>query len=183
MITALLIACKNQKQSTRGPVRHEKQKVDMQSVHDNINLNKREETYIKQMIQNDSLHTYHNSGHGFWYYYIKQNDTATYKPLEGDKVVLTYEIKDLSNNLIYSFNEIGQKTYWVDHENYFRGFRTAVKLLKEGEQAVFLLPSNAGYGYHGDENKIGTNIPLKLNLKIIKIKKQEKQKNKNYEKN
>jgi len=103
-----------------------------------------------------------------------KNDTATYKPVESDRVVLTYEIRDLSDNIIYSFDEIGEKTYIVDKENIFRGFREAVKLLKEGEEALFLLPSNAAYGYHGDEKRIGHNIPLKLHLTIKKIIKYKK---------
>ena len=165
------LGCKNSQPSARQPIRHNRQGVDMQSVEKNRNLNQREENYIKQMIAKDSLHTYIDSGHGFWFYYVKQNKKDTVFPKEGDKVLLQYEIRDLSNQLIYTFEEIGQKKYWVDHENYFRGFRAAVKLLKKGEEAVFLFPSGAAYGYHGDEKKIGTNIPLKVQLKIIEINK------------
>jgi len=164
-------ACKNNQQTARQPIQHQRQSVDMQSVQDNRSLNKREENYIKQMIAKDSLHNYIDSGHGFWYYYLKQNKQDTILPKEGDKVLLAYEVRDLSNQPIYTFDEIGQKKYWVDHENYFRGFRAAVKLLKKDEEAVFLFPSNAAYGYHGDEKKIGTNIPLKVQIKIIEINK------------
>jgi len=169
----LLIACKNNNQSVREPLHHSRQHVDMQSVNDNINLNKREEAYIDQMIQQDSLHSYINSGHGFWYYYVTRNKQNEYLPQEGDQVSLQYEIRDLSDNIIYSFDEIGTKTYRVDRENYFRGFREAVKLLHEGEEALFLFPSNAAYGYHGDEKKIGNNIPLKMRLRILKINQQK----------
>lgn len=161
--------CKNQKQSAREPIDHQKTKIDTQSISNNIHLNQIEEKYIKKMIEQDSLNQYYNQGQGFWFHYIQKNDTATYKPVESDRVVLTYEIRDLSDNIIYSFDEIGEKTYIVDKENIFRGFREAVKLLKEGEEALFLLPSNAAYGYHGDEKRIGHNIPLKLHLKIKKI--------------
>ncbi|HFX17738.1 MAG TPA: gliding motility-associated peptidyl-prolyl isomerase GldI [Flavobacteriales bacterium] len=167
-----LTSCKNNKQSVRAPIPHRKPSVDMESVRQNRDLNSREEAYIKQMIQTDSLHQYINSGHGFWYYYLHQNNQGkTIEP--NDKVLLNYEIKDLSDNVIYSANEIGERWYWVDHENQFRGFREAVKLLKEGETAEFLFPSNAAYGFHGDENRIGTNIPLKVKIKIIKLNKQK----------
>ncbi len=146
----------------------------MQSVEMNRNLNKREEVYIKQMIKKDSLHQYINSGHGFWYYYIKKNPASKKYPQTHDWVTLNYELRDLSNNIIYSSKEIGEKKYHVDHENYFRGFHEAVKLLKEGEEALFIFPSNAAYGYHGDENRIGQNIPLQMHLKIIKIEKENK---------
>ena len=165
-------ACKNNNQAAREPVQHSRSTVDMNSVNHNKNLNKREEAYILKMIAQDSLHYYIDSGHGFWYYYkTKKESGQTVK--SGDHVVLNYEIKDLSDNTIYSSQEIGQKKYWADHENVFRGFREAVKLLKEGEEAVFLFPSSAAYGYHGDEKKIGPSVPLKVNLKIIKINKQK----------
>jgi len=172
ILLLMAFACKNNNQAAREPVQHNRSTVDMESVNHNKNLNKHEETYILKMIAQDSLHQYIDSGHGFWYFYKTKKKSGD-KVKAGDHVVLNYEIKDLSNNTIYSSQEIGQKKYWADHENAFRGFREAVKLLKEGEEAVFLFPSSAAYGYHGDEKKIGPSVPLKVNLKIIKINKQK----------
>ncbi|MCF6174004.1 MAG: diguanylate cyclase, partial [Campylobacteraceae bacterium] len=121
--------------------------------------NKREEEYIKGLIAKDSM-SFLDSQHGFWYAYLTKNQKDTTQIQAGDKVDLTYEIRDLSDNIIYSFDENGMKKYWVDHENYFRGFREAVKLLKQGEDAWFIFPSGAAYGYHGDEKKIGSNVPI-----------------------
>jgi len=172
ILLLLTSACKNNNQAAREPVQHSRSTVDMESVNHNKSLNKREEAYILKMIAQDSLHRYIDSGHGFWFYY-KTKKTSGHTVKSGDHVVLNYEIKDLSNNIIYSSKVIGEKKYWADHENAFRGFREAVKLLKEGEEAVFLFPSNAAYGFHGDEKQIGTNVPLKVDLKIIKINKQK----------
>ena len=173
LVILLTAGCKNNRNTAREPVSHERQKVDMQSVNTNRDLNRREEEYIKKMIASDSLHDYADSGHGFWYRYIRKNPKAEYLPQPGDVVTLQYEIRDLSDNVIYSKEENGIRKYKVDKENYFRGFREAVKLLKEGEEAVFLFPSNAAYGYHGDEKKIGTNVPLKVYLRILKVEKKE----------
>ena len=172
-IILLFLSCKNNNQEAREPVKHQKSHVDMESIKHNQDLNRREEAYISKMIAKDSTHQYIDSGHGFKFYYLKKNNTTKTTAQPGDKVLLTYEISDLSGNIIYSFDEIGDKSYHVDHENYFRGFREAVKLLKEGESAVFIFPSSAAYGFHGDENKIGTNVPLILKLKILKIDKQK----------
>lgn len=46
------------------------------------------------------------------------------------------------------------------------------KLLKEKETATFLFPSSLAFGYHGDNDKIGANIPLKTTISILEIKKQ-----------
>ncbi len=166
-----LFSCKNNKQSVREPIQYKHGEADMTSVELNRKLNKREEDYILQMIKKDSLHTYYNSGHGFWYYYITQNNSSSIKPQTDDLLNLNYEVKDLSGNTIYSFDETGEVNYHVGHENYFRGFYDAIKLLKEGEEAVFIFPSNSAYGYHGDEKKIGQNIPLKVRIHLKKINK------------
>ncbi len=172
LLTLSIAACKNNNQTARAPIQHKKPVVDMESVRQNRALNQREEAYIKQMMSKDSLHHYIDSGHGFWYYYVKENKHGE-TPKAGDKVLLNYEIRDLSGQTIYSAGEIGEKWYRVDHENYFRGFREAVKLLKKGETAWFLFPSSAAYGVHGDEKRIGTNIPLKVKIEIKKINKQK----------
>jgi len=171
ILIILSVSCKNNQHTAREPISHEPNKVDMTSVNNNRNLNHREEEYIKQMIGADTLHTYIDSGHGFWYYYIDQNEKAKDYPQAGDKVWLQYEVRDLSNNVIYP--ETKKLTYLVDRENYFRGFREAVKLLKENEKAVFLFPSNSAYGYHGDEKEIGSNVPLKVYINILKVEKKE----------
>ncbi len=174
-ILLMTTACKNNNQSTaREPVSHSKKITSEKSVNASKNLKQREEDYIKQMIAKDSVHSYIDSGHGFWYYYTQEKASDTIFPKTGDKVLLSYEIRDLSNNIIYSEKEIGQKVYYVNHENYFRGFIEAVQLLKTGEEAWFIFPSNAAYGYHGDEKRIGQNIPLIMKLHIYEIEKQKK---------
>jgi FKBP-type peptidyl-prolyl cis-trans isomerase len=61
----------------------------------------------------------------------------------------------------------------VDKQNLFPGLRNSIKLLREGETATFLFPSSMAFGYHGDNNKIGTNIPLKSTITLLKIEKQK----------
>ena len=106
---------------------------------------------------------------------MKKNDTATYLPKPNDLVTLTYSIMGFDNDTIYSGEEIGIKKYKVDMEELFPGLRYSVKLLKEGEIATFLFPSSLGYGYQGDANKIGVNVPLKCTLTILRIEKEEQQ--------
>ena len=60
-------------------------------------------------------------------------------------------------------------TYHMDKEELFQGLRLALKRMKEGEEAVFFLPSELAFGYHGDNNKIGVNKPVKVQVHILKI--------------
>ena len=69
--------------------------------------------------------------------------------------------------------DVGLRKCVVSKLDLFPGLRNSVPLLKENETATFLFPSSLAYGYHGDNDKIGTNVPLKSTLTILKIEKQE----------
>ncbi len=156
----------------RRPIQQKTGKYFGANVERNKELLAQETLLMKEIIAEDTLHTYKNTASGSWFYYIKKNDTATYLPQPNDLVTLSYNIMNFNNDTIYSGEEIGIKKYKVDMEELFPGLRYAVKLLKEYETATFLFPSSLGYGYPGDGNKIGVNLPLKSTLTILKIEKE-----------
>jgi len=50
------------------------------------------------------------------------------------------------------------------------GLRHAVKLMHKGETVSFIFPSHMAYGYLGDKEKIGTNVPLICKVTLNDIK-------------
>ncbi|HSR61466.1 MAG TPA: FKBP-type peptidyl-prolyl cis-trans isomerase, partial [Robiginitalea sp.] len=98
-------------------------------------------------------------------------ETAGYKPQPDDLVTLRYNLTTWNNDTLYREAEIGTLRYKVDKQELFPGLRNSVKLLQEGETAVFLFPSSLGYGYHGDNDRIGPNLPLKSRITLLKIEK------------
>mgnify|MGYP003656434644 FL=1 len=58
----------------------------------------------------------------------------------------------------------------MDQQELFTGLREGLKLMQAGETVTFLFPSHKAYGYYGDENKIGTNIPLVCKVTVNSIK-------------
>jgi gliding motility-associated peptidyl-prolyl isomerase len=85
-------------------------------------------------------------------------DTLT--PKKGDVAFFDYEIKDLKGNVIYSELELRPQTYLVDKQNIMMGLRDGIKLMHKNEKVNFLFPSHIGFGFHGDNKKIGANQPL-----------------------
>lgn len=132
-----------------------------------------EEGMMNTIMAKDSLREYEHSAAGAWYYYQQKNEEATYTPQPDDLVTLTYNIMSFSNDTIYSREEIGILKYKVDKQELFPGLRNSIKLLKEMETATFLFPSSLAYGYHGDNNKIGINVPIKSTITLLKIEKQQ----------
>jgi len=162
--------------SCEGPIpRHPVKRKTGSSIQASIERSKKllalEETIMKQVIAKDSLNSYVQSDTGSWYYYNKKNNVAEYAPQPDDLVTLTYNILSFSNDTLYKMEDIGILKYKVDKQELFPGLRNSVKLLKENETATFLFPSSLGYGYPGDGDKIGINMPLKVTIAVFKIEK------------
>jgi gliding motility-associated peptidyl-prolyl isomerase len=165
-VSIILISCS--KPEARKPIVRKTSSFIEESVNRNKILNKVEEDLLRYKMQNDSLHEYINSKNGFWYYF-QLRDSLKYKfPVKGDEIVLTYEIKNLQDSILYSKEEIGIRNYLVDKEELITGLQDGIKLMKEGEIATFLFPSYKAYGYTGYD-KIKPNEPLIYTVQIIKI--------------
>ena len=140
-----------------------------QSLSLNIKIKDRDEKLIRNIIQKDTLHKYLNSGNGFWYYYTKKDSIESSKPTFGDLVNFEYNIKELNGSIIYPTEKFKNQNYRIDKEELFFGMREALKLLQEGESATFLFPSHVAFGFYGDLEKIGHNIPIISELTVNSI--------------
>ena len=123
----------------------------------NKKLNELEQKQIKTIIKNNPEIDYIASKSGFWYYYNTQLESDTIQPQFGDIVDFNYNVSNIEGSEIYT---TASKTYVMDKEELFTGLREGLKLMKPTERVTFIFPSQKAFGYYGDENKIGTNIPL-----------------------
>jgi gliding motility-associated peptidyl-prolyl isomerase len=164
-----IISCKQQQ--ARMPISHSSGVFLKQSAERNKKLIKDEEKRIDSIIKSDPKINYLASQKGYWYHYISQNEIDTNFPTKGDIVTFTYEIKNLSNKIIYSAEELGNQNYVVDKQDILTGLRDGIKLMHNKETVQFLFPSHMAYGYHGDDKKIGTNEPIICKVTILSIKK------------
>lgn len=139
------------------------------SVERNKQLNANEQASIKKLMERDKK-DYIASESGFWYYYNTKVEVDSLETPEfGDIVNYDYSVKDLNGSLIYSNDDIKDKTYVMDKEELFTGLREGLKLMKTGETVTFLFPSLKAYGYYGDQNKIGSNVPLICEVTVHSI--------------
>jgi gliding motility-associated peptidyl-prolyl isomerase len=139
------------------------------SILRNKKLIANQESQIRDIISKDSSNTYETSSNGFWYYFKTQDTTSQKMPEFGDLVSYDYSIESLNGATIYSDEETPSKTYAMDQEQLASGIREGLKLTTEGDEIVLLLPSHKAYGYYGDKNKIGSNIPITVKLKVNSI--------------
>ncbi|PZD79544.1 gliding motility-associated peptidyl-prolyl isomerase GldI [Mesonia sp. K7] len=172
------VACKSPE--ARKPVTHNSGSFIKESVKRNKKLIAEEEQQIKAIIEKDTVNNYISSSDGFWYYYNQQNFKSSVTPQFGDQVIFEYDISTLEGNPIYTQQEIGLREYYIDQEQLFTGLRQGLKLMKEGETVTFFFPSYNAFGYYGDNDRIGRNIPIKstVTLKTITLAENNKE-NKN----
>ncbi|AXG70372.1 putative FKBP-type peptidyl-prolyl cis-trans isomerase FkpA [Kordia sp. SMS9] len=173
LLGMLIVSCSEPQ--AREPVSKSTGSFLKESVARNKALIAKEEANIQKYIKQDSTNTYIASKNGFWYFYNTKSEQESYFPKKGDTLTYAYNIfRMTTGESIYKKEEIGIQQYVVDKQQIFPGLRFGLQLMKKGETATFLFPSHVAYGYHGDNKRIGTNVPIKSTITLLDIKKDNK---------
>lgn len=157
IITALLLCFSCKSPEARIPENVQSGSFLKESAERNKKLNAEESKLIQNIINSNPDKDYIASESGFWYYYNTKIERDTIQPAFGDLVDFNYNVSDINGNEIYSN---ANRTYIIDKQELFTGLREGLKLMKAEEQITFIFPSQKAFGYYGDDNKIGTNVPL-----------------------
>lgn len=171
LIVFLLLLTSCQEAVPRWPVEEKGGSFLKVSAERNRKLLEQEMHLLEELLLKDSLNVYQTSSSGTKYYFETKADENAPMAEPDDLVTLQYNLLTWGGDTIYSREEIGLLKYKVDKQELFPGMRSSVKLLREGESAVFWYPSSLGYGYHGDQDRIGANLPLKSQVWILEVEK------------
>ena len=166
-IFSIMTACRAPE--PREPVVKRSDQFLKESVVRNRALQEKEEKEIRKIIDKDSSHNYYTSSNGFWYKYEKQIPSEKHTPEFGDLVSFTYDIYSIEGEQIYSEEEIGRREYIMDKEKLFTGMRQGLKLMKSGVKVTFYFPSSVAFGYYGDHEEIGRNMPIRATVTLDTI--------------
>lgn len=155
----------------RRPIQRTSGSFISESVERNKKIYELEKNQFLDLMKSNPEIEYITSTNGFWYYYNTKDTISTVKPIIGDQVKFSYELKFLNNELLLTEEEIGIQDYTVDksRQELISGIRDGIKLMKEGETITLLLPSYKAFGYYGIENRLGPNIPLQSKITLISI--------------
>ena len=171
LISMLFVFASCESPQVRRPINNKKPYFLSQSAQRNKTRMASEQALFQQIRMSEPQLDYQNSSKGFWYAITEGKDSK--KPLaqKGQEVVMRYRIEDLSGNLLYDEEQLGNVRFLVDQEDYLPALREAAKVLREGQSAVFLFPSYLCFGYQGDFEKIGSNQPLRFIIKLVSLTK------------
>lgn len=160
-------ACKSPE--ARRPISAKSGSFIDKSVERNIQLNEREEKMFQELIAADTTQSFTASENGFWYSFKNKVNDSLITPSFGDIVIFDYDVKATNGEVIYSKSDLKTQNYVMDKQELFSGLREGLKLMRTGESATFLFPSQKAYGYYGDEYKIGTNVPIICDVTVQSI--------------
>ncbi|WAC03304.1 gliding motility-associated peptidyl-prolyl isomerase GldI [Lacinutrix neustonica] len=129
-----------------------------------------EQDQIEAYITNQEEKLFIPSELGFWFSKDTiQQDSTLKTPNFGDLISYEHYIADLNGQIIYTREELKARDYAMDKQELFTGLREGLKLMKAGETYTFIFPSQKAYGYYGDENKIGANLPIVTQVTVNSI--------------
>ncbi|NRA92970.1 MAG: gliding motility-associated peptidyl-prolyl isomerase GldI [Psychroserpens sp.] len=167
ILSFFLVGCKSPE--PRKPLATKSGSFIKESLERNKKLNKAESERIESLIASTPDKKFQTSENGFWYSYTTKIEEDSPTAEFGNKLEFEYSVSDLKNNNIYTEEQLGLQTYYMDKEELFQGLREGLKLMKAGEEVTFIFPSQKAFGYYGDGNKIGTNVPLIVNVNLKTI--------------
>jgi FKBP-type peptidyl-prolyl cis-trans isomerase FkpA len=122
------------------------------------------ESYIKQHQLQMQM-----TGTGLRYQIVKANPKG--KAIISTNIVkVKYKVLLLDGTLCYSSDKNGPKTFKVDFDNVETGIHQGIKLLHEGEKAVFILPSHLAHGLTGDDNMIPPKASVYYEVEVMSVR-------------
>lgn len=175
LLAVVLVSFSSCKQlEARKPVNRSSGSYIEESIARNKELIAQEEKDIQAFIANDTINTYTASSDGFWYTFIQKKSISGETAQVGDLAQITYNLNTLSGRTLVTKEEVGEIITQIDQSNQelISGIRDGLKIMKEGETALFLFPSHKGYGYYGLEEKIPSNTTLVCELTLVQLKQQ-----------
>lgn len=163
-----LISCGNE------PNREEpKKKIDNKALGQSLEKANRylvaeEEEEIENYIKRHKLNMT-STGTGLRYQVIKGGDGRQIE--NGDLVTLQYELYSITDDLVYSSQNDGEKKFVVGNGEAETGLHELMPLLNVGTVVKAILPSHLAYGLTGDQRQIGQRNTLIYNIKVVKAEK------------
>ncbi|MGJ8685540.1 MAG: gliding motility-associated peptidyl-prolyl isomerase GldI [Nonlabens sp.] len=157
----------------RKPVSRNTSSTTEISIENNKKIYAAEEAAIEKVIAGLDQ-KFERSTNGFYYSFTKKDSVKGKTPVFGDRVTFEYNVIALNGDTIYNKEELSPITKSMEQEyGIFRGMRDALKLMQVDEEATFYFPSYTGYGYYGDQDRIGTNVAFKSDVKLLGINLEE----------
>jgi gliding motility-associated peptidyl-prolyl isomerase len=104
---------------------------------------------------------------GLRYQFIEKGNGP--KTTLGKIVTIEYEVKLISNEVIYSSKQTGPKEFRIGSGGVESGLEEGILMLRVGDKVRFIIPSYLAHGLSGDQDRIPPKASLIYTLKVIDL--------------
>ena len=104
---------------------------------------------------------------GLWYMIVK-NGTGE-KAETGKVISFEFELSLLNGTVCYTSDSLGVKRFKIGRGVVESGLEEGVLLLKEGDEARFIMPPHLAHGLIGDDDKIPPRSTIIYKLKVLDV--------------
>ena len=161
-IFLLLISCAGRKEEpARVPVPGRNEMADL-----NRYLIMKDRERIENFIERKHLRMEETSS-GLWYHIRKEGEGSLLT--DNDRVIFDYECTLLDGTFCYSSEDKGPRDVILGRSELEAGLNEGLRLLRNGGEAIFIIPPYLAYGIPGDGNKIPSRAVLVYEIKIISV--------------
>ncbi|HBE39921.1 MAG TPA: hypothetical protein DDW27_01705 [Bacteroidales bacterium] len=102
---------------------------------------------------------------GLWYQIIKEGNGKLLT--DNDKIIMEYNCSLLDGTICYSSDESGPEELIVGRSEMPAGLNQGFRLLKQGGEAVFVIPPYLAYGLKGDGNRIPARSVIVYEIRLL----------------
>jgi FKBP-type peptidyl-prolyl cis-trans isomerase FkpA len=86
------------------------------------------------------------------------------------EVTVKYKVSLLDGTECYSSDKKGPRTFLVGADHVESGLHEAVQLMRQGEKAIFVLPSHLAFGLVGDRDKIPPKTAVVYEIEVVEVR-------------
>ncbi len=160
---AALLSCRQRQEHSR--VRSRPGNNEMADL--NKFLVQKDMERIKNYIERKNLKMV-ESPTGLWYQIIKEGNGNNLT--DNNKVVMDYECSLLDGTKCYSSRDTGPKEIILGKSEVEQGLNEGLRLLKQGAEAIFIIPPYLAYGLVGDRKLIPPRAVIVYKVNILPAK-------------
>lgn len=110
--------------------------------------------------------TMNETATGLWYCILKEGEGDLFK--DNDRIVYNFQCLLLDGTECYNSSELGPQEIKLGMSELPSGLNEGFKYLRQGSEAIFILPPFLAYGLIGDGRKIPPRSTLVYNIQVIR---------------
>lgn len=159
-----LMAC--QQTEKRKKTQPDKKEIRESLIKANKNIVRTEEQEIEDFLKRYGWDM-EKTGSGLRYMIVKQGEGT--KGKTGRIASIAYSIQFLTGDTLEKSPEGKPLQFIIGKDDVISGLQKGILLLKEGDEAIFVIPSHLAYGFTGKPGSIPPKTTLVYHVKVLEI--------------